>query len=205
MDARRLKASVLISAIVTSGLTLIAWTQTWFVATIAANDVSATSVPVGGDVAAGALAALGLAGLALVGALAIAGPVFRLILGALEALIGATVALSVVLALADPVDASSAIVTEATGVSGAESVARLVQSVESTFWPWLALALGAASVILGGTILVTGRRWPGSTRKYQAVRFEPDELGGSPGPVPGTTDAVEDWDALSDGSDPTFR
>ena len=67
MNPRRLKTAVLVSAIATSGLTLIAWTQTWFIATIVPDGVSAAVVPIGGEIAAGGLAALGLAGLALVG------------------------------------------------------------------------------------------------------------------------------------------
>lgn len=187
-----------------SGLTLIAWTQNWFTVTLTPGVVNQSSVAIGGDVAAGGLSALGLAGLALVGALSIAGPVFRVILGCLEFLIGATVVLAAGIALAGPERASAASVTKVTGVSGVESVAALVKSVNDSAWPVVALLLGIITALLGLSIIVTGRRWPGSSKKYQTERSEDaDQLANS--------DAIEEpdsiaaWDALSDGSDPTAR
>lgn len=237
MTARRLKGVILVSCIVVSGLTLIAWTQTWFVVSLVPDELGGASVAIAGDIAAGGLAALGLAGLALVGALSIAGPFFRVILGALESLIGATVTLSAVLAVTAPVAASAAAITEATGVSGDKSVAELVKTTSFSLWPWLAVVLGVAGMTLGILIIVTGRRWPGSSRKYQAVRFDPADNASTAIPAAGISaagaeadappvesapldavpadaapdaaslraDAVADWDALSDGSDPTSR
>lgn len=209
MNPRRLKAVSLIAGVASSGLTLVAWTQNWLVVTLASGQIDGAAVQIGGDVAAGGLAALGLAGLALVGALAIAGPVFRVVLGALEVFIGATVTLSALLAVVEPVRASSSAITAATGVSGDDSIADLVSSVAMSFWPWFAILLGVAGMALGSTIVVTGRRWPGSSRKYQAVRFEQvtagDQQGDGQQPEPSRFDAVADWDALSDGSDPTSR
>lgn len=202
MTPRRLKSVHLIAAVAVSGLILIAWTQPWFTVTLVPDQVGGAVILIDGSIAAGGLAALGLAGLALVGALAIAGPVFRIVLGVLEALIGITVLLSAVPAIIDPVSASSPAVTSATGVSGAESVSRLVESVSFTPWPWIAVALGAASVSLGVLVVVTGRRWPGSSRKYSAVRLE-DAAGEQDAAA--EPDPIGDWDALSDGSDPTSR
>lgn len=183
----------LLASLVLSALTLLCWTMVWFIATVTSTGAA---IEVGGDVAAPALAALGLAGMALVAALALAGPVFRVILGALEAVLGACVAWSALSAVLAPVAASASLVTEATGVTGANSVERLVDSVVVTPWPVVAVVIGALSVLVGVFIVVTARRWPQSSRKYQAVRFEAvDEP---------RTDAA-DWDSLSDGSDPTSR
>jgi len=45
-------------------------------------------------------------------------------------------------------------------------------------------------------VILTFGRWPGPSRKYSAVRLtEPDAA----------RDPVVDWDALSDGTDPTTR
>jgi uncharacterized membrane protein (TIGR02234 family) len=188
VNARRLKLVLLVAGLGLSGLVFLAWTQTWF---LIALDEGPT-LNVAGDVAAPALSTLALTCLVLNGALSIAGPVFRVILGALEALLGVTVVFSGVLALADPVKASAASVSEATGVAGAEALGALVASVSTAAWPWVATAAGALLVLLGVLVAATARRWPGSGRKYSAVRLASAER-----------DAVDDWDSLSDGNDPT--
>ena len=203
MSERRLKSIVLIAAIVTSGLTIIAWTQTWFTLELGGAESGSRAIGVGGETAAGGLSALGLAGLALVGALSIAGPVFRAVLGALQILLGATITLSSVLAIADPVRSSGAAVTESTGVSGGESIEALVDAASATAWPFIASGLGVVAIALGIIVIATSRRWPVQTRKYQAVGFEQETPGEEPSSEP--SDSVTDWDTLSDGGDPTSR
>lgn len=179
---------------------IVAWTQQWFVVTLVADELGGARVDIGGDVAAGGLAALGLAGIALVGALSIAGRVFRIVLGALQVLIGATVVLSAVSALSSPVRSSASAITTATGVSGQESIESLIESITPTAWPMVAAVLGVAMIAVGVLILVTGSRWPWSARRYRTAGFadaEPDA------PRSPRGDSVNDWDALSDGSDPT--
>ena len=194
----------MLSGLLASGLTLISWTQTWFTVTLTPGVVNQSSVAIGGEVAAGGLSALGLAGLALIGALSIAGPAFRIILGCLQFLIGAAVVLSAGIALAGPERASAASITKVTGVSGADSVAALVTAVDGTVWPVLALVLGIVTALLGISIVFTGRRWPGSSKKYQTERAE--DAGHSPiSTQDQEPDAIATWDALSDGSDPTAR
>jgi hypothetical protein len=231
VTAARLKGTVLVAGLVVSALTLVAWTQPWFGVSLGTGAAGGGSISVGGEVAAGGLSALALAGLALVGALSIAGPVFRLVLAALEVLIGVAVVLSAVAAVADPVAASAPAITEATAVAGSAPLARLVEDVSITAWPWIAIVLGAATIATGLAIGVTGARWPGPGRKYAATRFVADDDPGDDGegsgrlprpsavvPVPGEagpgadgavaareSDRVADWDALSDGSDPTTR
>ena len=188
MNPRRLKLALLAAGLVLSGLVFLGWTQTWL---LIALDEGPT-LNVAGDVAAPALSTLALTCLVLNGALSIAGPVFRVILGALEALLGITVVLSGALALAEPVKASAAAISAATGVAGTESIESLVASVTVVAWPWVATVAGGLLVLFGVLVAVTGSRWPGSGRKYSAVRLAPVER-----------DAVDDWDSLSDGNDPT--
>lgn len=190
MSPMRVKLVLLLGGLAVSGLILVSWTQPWFILSLSSEQ----QVAVTGDVVAGALAALGLAGLALGAALAIAGPVFRVILGILETLIGGLVLASGIMAASDPVGSSSAAITAATGVSGAESVRGLVTSVESTAWPVIAIVLGAACVLLGVAVAATSHRWPASSRKYQSTRFEED---------PAERSSIGDWDSLSEGRDPT--
>jgi ascorbate-specific PTS system EIIC-type component UlaA len=131
----------------------------------------------------------------LVGALAIAGPFFRVVFGVLEAFIGVAVLFSAVLAVSDPVAASGSAISTATGVAGDKSVAALVDTIDGSVWPWIALVCGVLMLVAGAVIIVASRRWPGSaSRKYQTTRLEP---------AAGERTSVDDWDALSGGNDPT--
>jgi len=189
MSAARLKGLLLLAGAAFAGLTLLAWTQPWF--DIVLTDGIALSVT--GEVAAPALTALALTGLVLVGSLSIAGPFFRVVLGSLQTLLGITVALNSVLAIVDPVGASGAAISEATGVAGVQRVDQ-VASFAVTLWPWLALLSGALLIAAGIAVVATSKRWPGSSRKYNTVRLAPAD---------GTRTSVDDWDALSSGDDPT--
>jgi hypothetical protein len=197
VTGRRLKSLSLIAGILFSAATLLAWTQLWF--TMSVSETTTTSrlaLAVTGDVAAPALSAFSLAGLALVAALTISGPVVRIVLGILQFAIGSGIVVSTATALANPVAASASAVTKVTGVSGSQSVAALVSTSAQTAWPWVALILGALTAALGIFIAITGRRWPGSSRRYQAVENADQESSRNP---------VSDWDRLSGGSDPTSR
>lgn len=190
MNPRRLRIVSVLAIAAMHGAAMLAWTQPW----IAVRLAEGQDLAVGGDVAAPALPALALAGLALAGALTIAGPFFRVVLGVLQALIGVTQVITSVLSVADPVAASSAAIGEATGLSGAESLRELVAATSITAWPWVAVVAGGVGVLLGALVLVTFRRWPESARRYRAVGLERAERDTAPS---------DDWDTLSDGRDPT--
>ena len=190
----RLKYVIVLAVIAVSALVLLAWSRDWLVFTLAGGTADRVTVP--GSVAAPALSALALAGIALAAALAIAGPVFRVVLGALQVVLGGCIVLSASLALGDPVAAGARAVTDSTGVDGAESVAALVASTDGGVWPVVTLALGVVAALLGVAVLATFRRWPASSRRYSAVRFEDAPAGGRDA-------SVSDWDTLSDGRDPT--
>jgi hypothetical protein len=196
VTGRRLKVQSLVAGILFSALTLIAWTQLWFTVSVNETTTSTLAIAVTGDLAAPALSAFSLAGLALVAALTISGTVLRIVLGVLQFAIGAGVVASTAAALANPVAASASAVTKVTGVSGSRSVAALVETSSQTAWPWLALIFGALTAAVGIVIAITGRRWPGSSRRYQAIADTDQENSSNP---------VSDWDRLSGGSDPTSR
>jgi hypothetical protein len=172
-DGRRLKLLTIVAVLLLSALAFLAWSQPWgSLVLVAADTTSERVLEVPGSVAAPALSALGLAGLALAGALAIAGPVVRIVLGALEVLLGASVLWSGIGALTDPVAAGAAVVTTTTGVAGTSSVRALVEVGEQSPWPAVTGVLGALMVLAGLAVIVTVRRWPSAGRKYQAVTFQ---------------------------------
>lgn len=186
MSARRIKLGLILSGIVLAAVTLLTWTQPWFGLELH----SGQQLTVSGQAAAPSLSALGLASLALVAALSIAGRVLRVVLGVIQAGIGALTVLTAITALVDPVAASARTVTDATAVSGAQSIAALVATVSTTGWPWLALLAGALSALVGLAVALTASRWPGAARKYEATAAEGAGTAGA-------------WDALSHGDDPT--
>ena len=195
MTPRRLRLALVVGGAALGALALLAWTQPWFDLELDAGQ----HLSVAGQSAAPALSALGLATLALAGALAIAGRRFRVVLGVIELVIGALVVVTSVTALIDPVAASASVISDATAVSGAESLAALVASVSVTAWPYLAVVIGALLALVGVAVVVTSRRWPGPTRRYETGTAET-----------GTAEATRTgegatgaWDALSEGRDPT--
>ncbi|WP_353814179.1 Trp biosynthesis-associated membrane protein [Agromyces sp. SYSU T00266] len=198
---RRVKLGAIVGILVGSGVALLAWSQAWYAATLVdgATSGSAATLQVGGQAAAPALSALALAGLALAGALTIAGPVIRVVLGVLAAVLGACVVLAASLAIADPVAAVSSAVADATGVAGAGPTAALVADVVATPWPAVAVVGGAIVVLAGLGVVATARAWPTSRRHGGGVRVAADDGAA----VPASDRAVDAWDDLSRGDDPT--
>lgn len=212
-STRRIKLILVVVVILGSALALLAWTQTWVDASVTSQGTAQRHLEVTGSSAAPALTALALAGLALAGALTIAGVVIRVVLGVLEVLLGVSVFIAAFAAVSDPAAASASAVTAATGIAGTESVRSGVVGAALTGWPYLALVAAGIMMVTGVGIVLTARRWPGPTQRYQAVRLEPaeprhgatgeaGEAGSDAGGDAGS-DAIVDWDDLSRGDDPT--
>lgn len=194
MTPRKIKLFSILAGLALAGIALLTYTQTWIQIHASSPQGGTVDVFSSGSTAAPALSALAFAGLALFGAITIAGPVFRVILGALEAILGACVVLSAVLAVSDPLGSSASAITKVTGVDGDASVREIVLSHSLTAWPWVALVAGVAMAVLGILVIVTSKRWPASTRRYQAIRVVDPNA---------PADPVATWDTLSTGLDPT--
>lgn len=175
------------------GLGVISATQPWLHVEIA---TSAEIVPVPGADAIAVLTPLGLTVLALAGVLALVGRVLRYILAAIAAAIGLWLLAATIPLLAEPpISAVSGTVTELTGIAGADAVEGLVTGIAVTAWPAVSLVLWAALILTAGFVAASAHRWRSTGR-----RFRTDAAAG-PGPV----DAVDSWDELSRGTDPTGR
>lgn len=212
MNRARMKFPLIALTIVGAGLGLLAWSQTWFDLVLAAGagaHVSAEVIAVAGSVASPAIAALALAGLALAAALALAGPGIRVVLGILEILLGGCLVLAAALSLGDPVAAVAPSVTEATGVAGEGPTAELVGTAVATIWPVVAIVAGVLVLVAGVLVLVTGTAWPSSARRYRSGLEPVEGASGDAADAPrvrerGASDrAIDDWDELSRGDDPT--
>ncbi|QTX04634.1 Trp biosynthesis-associated membrane protein [Agromyces archimandritae] len=193
----RAKSISLIAVIAAAGLGLLAWSQPWFTLVLDDGPWPADPVGVAGAIASPAVSALSIAGLALAAALALAGPVIRIVLGVLGLLLGGCLVLAAGMSLGEPATAVSRAVTEATGVAGTQT-RDLIAAVDATAWPSVAIAAGILMAAASVFIVVTARRWPASARKYRTARFSEDVDDRS-----AKDRAVDDWDELTRGDDPT--
>lgn len=193
MTARARLLSVVV-VVLCGALGVMSSTQTWL--TVALTGAAAHDLTVSGAAAIPVLAPLSLAVLALGAALSIVGPVLRYVFGALAVVIAvAQGLLTAQVAFTHPVSAVARTVTDATGITGDESVAGLVATITPSAWPLVTLAVWIVLLAAGVFVLVTARRWSTSGRKYRtdvAAR-----------PATGPLDAVDSWDDLSRGEDPT--
>lgn len=169
---------------------LIAGSQTWVSFELAG--VSGEEA-VSGHEANAAATPVSLALVAAALALTIAGPAFRRVLGVLVALLGFGAAALAIGVLVDPVAAASGRITELTGIAGGSGGTE-ASGIGVAFWVYVAVAAGAAAVVLGIAVLVTSGRWGAAGRKYESAPKRGIPKGG---------DRISDWDALSQGEDPT--
>ena len=161
----------------------------WAEATGADLAGTARSIEVIGADAAPAVMAVGLVALAASLATSLSSRWIRLVTGPVLILAGLLSAASMIGVIADPAAASSAAVSQATGVIGAQSAA------SSTIWPVLSLLPAVAVTGIGALVLAVGGRGPQGTRYRRAT-------------VTVTADPAEDpaaaWDALTRGDDPSL-
>ncbi|WP_345750231.1 Trp biosynthesis-associated membrane protein [Microbacterium rhizophilus] len=193
MTLRSRARSLTVVAILLAGAVgLIGSTQTWAVATLADGDL-----PVSGGIAVPVLQPLMLTALALGLVLTLVGRLLRYILGALAILVGGAVAvLSAPLIATPPLSAVAPAVTERTGLAGAEAIADAVQDVASTPWPVVTLVAAVLIALAGAAVLATAHLWVRGGRRYTTAAAAPRDERAS-------LDAVDSWDDLSRGDDPT--
>lgn len=194
---RRARLLAVVVTVACGAIGVISSTQTWLTAVLDDGVEHALEVP--GASAVPVLAPLSLAVLALGAALSIVGLVLRYVFGALSVLIGLVLAwLSAQVAFARPVSAVASVVTESTGIAGESSVSDLVASITATPWPAITLAGWVLLVAAGLFTVATALTWTATGRRYRTEESARSASGGSR-----PHDAIDDWDDLSRGEDPT--
>lgn len=201
MKARRSRPLVVVAGLAVAGIVMLSWTQTWFTVHLHAGTAVVPRVVADGAAVVPQYTALAIASLALFLALTIAGRVLRIVLAAIEVLLGVAVVTTGIGALVDPVGASKGAVGEVAGVSDTAAVRQVVERVDVTAWPAVGIAGGVLAVLLGVVVLVVQRSWPGPTRKYAAATA--GAAADARAAAPAQRDAITDWDDLSAGDDPT--
>jgi len=148
------------------------------------------------------LAPLSLAVLALGGALSIAGLVLRYVFGALTLGIAGILGVLTLQVVTGPLTGHVAsTVTTATGITGESAIADLVAGAGPSGWPVATLTAWIVLFAAGVFTLVTARTWKGAGRRYAAATQSADASAAASGSRP--HDAIDDWDDLSRGQDPT--
>lgn len=127
-------------------------------------------------------------------ALALAGAVARLVASVAVSAVGVVVVAVTAGFLADPSSAAVSAVAEVTGVRGLEG------EVATTPWPAVALGLGVVAALGGVVLAVAQRAWERGTRGRRYERSGPP---GGGVPTEPRVRAMDDWDALSRGEDPS--
>lgn len=194
---RRARSLAVVVLLLGGALALIGSTQTWLAVRLV--DDSAAVIEVPGASAVPLLAPLSLAALALALALSIVGRVLRYVFGAIAVLIGgALLFASARIAVERPADAVESAVADATGLLGVGANGTLVSEITSTVWPVVAVVAAILITVAGLFTLATAHRWPGAGRRY---RTDAAAVAASDGSRP--HDAIDSWDDLSRGEDPT--
>lgn len=195
---RRARSTSVLAIALAGILSLIGSTQTWI--HIALVDGASADIPVAGADALPVLAPLCLAVMALGLALSIVGKILRILFGAVTVAIAVALATIILPVLAGPPLASvGPAITTATGISGDASLEALIASLTLTTWPAITLFLTVVLGLAGVFVVVTGWRWPSGGRKYQAAAAARRAARSDDTPL----DAVDSWDDLSRGDDPT--
>lgn len=172
---------------------IISSTQTWL--TVERADAG-EAILVPGASALVLLAPLSLAVLALGAALSIAGKAVRLVFAVLAAATALFLGWSTLqLLIAEPLGAVAATVTEVTGLAGSDATHDVVAQIVPSAWPYIALVGWAILLVASVIVFATWREWKAGGRRYRTD--------GADVPHEGPVDAVDSWDELSRGTDPT--
>jgi hypothetical protein len=197
---RRGRTTAILAILAAGALLLIASTQTWV--SVSLRESPDAALQVAGAAAVPVLAPLALASLAVGGALSIAGRVLGTIFGALALALGILLVILIApVAVDPPIGTVAATVTEATGIAGEPAIAQLVASITAGAWPAIALVCAAVLAGAGGVVLATAHRWRASGRRYRTD--SPRSAPAAGAQETGTLDAIDSWDDLSHGTDPT--
>ncbi|MEE6280833.1 Trp biosynthesis-associated membrane protein [Georgenia sp. MJ170] len=196
MTRGRAVLALLVLGVVGFGLAALPWLELTVPTVIARQEVG-----VSGSTAVPVIGAASLAVLAAALAVAIGGTWVRRIAGVALVILGLLVAATTVRLLIDPEPVARA---AASAVSG---VAQIEGDITVTPWPYLTVVLGVI-VAAGGVLVLAARSWASPVRRYErgSAAGTPAPAGTAAAPTPAAeprVQAMDDWDALGRGEDPT--
>lgn len=172
--------------------------QTWVLYGLAPGEAAFAFLAVSGTEGLTPMMPILVALLAIAAVLMIVRRVVRIILGVLVALLGGWLSVKsfevVGAGTQQLLGFGSQKLSELTGIVVTDAGGVVVDMSESV-WPLAAGILGVAIVLLGLFIVFTSHTWVAGGRKYETKKAEAAPAA--------TGDRIDDWDALSDGLDPS--
>lgn len=212
MNSRKLKSYALLASLVFSALILIGWSQTWFVLGLSIPTDNPDGLDISGQVAAPGLSAFGLAGFAVTSALALSSVLIRRILGVLLVLIGLVVVTICVSSWTDPVSASASQLTSLSAISDLETLRTFVNDTVATAWPGVTAISATFLALVGIVIFFTAGKWSTGSRKFDRVHQSSDHsttqrTSSASQSINAdiSSENIDSWDSLSNGTDPTIN
>lgn len=194
---RLLSKSTLVVLAVAFALGCVALTtQTWLVATVPSTAVQTPDIPVQGSQMATGVTAFALVAAAAALAAAISRPVLARICSALIVVASIAVVLNIVSFFGNPAGAAAAKIGEATGIQGGEDTQLAINAL-----PSIALLLAIAMGLVGVVMVIRAGLWAltGGT----GARFERAGAKTRQSSTHRKDEAIDRWDDLSVGKDPT--
>lgn len=193
------KRPLILGLLLVSLVLLLASTQVWVGFELAEGAAAVDEIELQGQNAGLGTMPIAIALIAISVVLAISGRIARVVLSLLAALLGGWVAYAswrfIGGSRSAVIEAGSGPLSEATGLGDAEHEA-VVSAVHASPWPIVAAVAGAVVVLLAVAVLVLGRAWGQGGRKY-GVTSRRERVRAEDG------DRIAEWDALSEGDDPT--
>lgn len=197
---RPTRGAVVAAALLGGGLVAAATLPTWVVGAVDDAVLGHQALAATGRSVAPAVAGLGLVALAAGVVAGISAPVARVVAAVLLLAAGLGAGALTARVVLDPAGALRG------GVAGALGGASVTPTQTGvTPWPWLALVGAVVAAVAGVFVLVRGRSWSAAGARY----VNPGGSGeaGPPGRAGperhARSQAVDDWDSLSRGDDPT--
>lgn len=182
---------------------LFAITRPWLELQLIPSAAAHGDVTVTGTAGNKALMPVAIALLAIGAVLGIAGRALRVALGALTAVFGGWIAWSAfagVLGGQDAeIDFAKASIAEATGILSSSPI-EVVDLMQVTVWPTVTVVLGLLVLLVGIGVAVFGWNWAQGGKRYEAKGSPREKKAPRPD---GSADRIADWDALSEGDDPS--
>ncbi len=196
--SRHSKRNVLLGIGCGALLTLASWTQIWINFSVS-EGATTTVLAVPGTSASPLISAIALGSLAAVGALLIARRVARIIVLGAVLILGMGGVVTLLVTFANPVSASLIVLSATLGLSDIQTVSASVVETSITLWLWLAV-VGFLVVCCCATWgLVSEPKWASPTDRFT----RPEINASSQATTSSKSRAIDAWDSLSRGDDPT--
>lgn len=206
LSSRRSSSTALL---VLALLGVVSSTQPWLQFTIDPSVSFVTTLEVPGIDAQPLAFTLFLALGAGVFAMVLASGWVQVVVFALLAILGGASALASAQVLSSPTQFAGAELAQILGFSDAASIDAATTSAATTAWVGLCVALGVLSALVALLSIHPSRTWTPRARRYDRAgrgttgRRTPSETGATTGSPPEPSDRIDDWDALTEGTDPT--